>query len=243
MRHGCTGLIALSLVVRGGMLLAMPESLALDPDAYRRLAENLVEHGTFGRGEVPSAYRPPLYPLLLAPAVASGQYAQVVIGAIHLAMGVATVLLVYLLGRRWGLGKAATVAAVLVACDPILLMQSTLVMTETLAALLAVGALFALTAAAERPGAWRAAAAGAWLALASLCRPTFLVFLAVSAVMLPVLAGAWTRAAQNALGFRGGGRRGAGPLGGAQPNPARPAGGGHHARRLHALAGQQPLVL
>ena len=55
----------------------------------------------------------------------------------------ATVWLTYRLGQRWG--YLSLVVAVLVAFDPILLNQSTLVMTETLAALLAVAGLYGLT--------------------------------------------------------------------------------------------------
>jgi 4-amino-4-deoxy-L-arabinose transferase-like glycosyltransferase len=195
------GLIVLVLCVRGGVLLAMRDSLALDPDAYRRLAVNLVEHGTFGHGEVSSAYRPPLYPLVLVPAVSIGRFAEIGIAVTHLLIGVATVLLVYHLGRRWGLGRLAVVAAALVACDPILLSQSTLVMTETLATLMAVAALWLLTLAAERPSWLRVAAAGAWIALASLCRPTFLVFMAVAAVVLPWPASAWPQRVKTLLAF------------------------------------------
>jgi len=185
-------LAVLALVVRGGVLLAMRDSLVADPDAYFRLAGNLVAHGTLGQGDVPSAYRPPLYPLLLAPAAACGAGARAVIAGLHLALGVATVLLTYRLGRCWGLGNWAALAAALVACAPILLAQSTLVMTETLATLLAVTSLLALSAAAEKPASGPPAAAGASIALASLCRPTFLVFLAASALVLPAMADRWS---------------------------------------------------
>ena len=36
-----------------------------DPDGYRRLAENLAAYGVLGNGQRPSAFRPPLYPILL----------------------------------------------------------------------------------------------------------------------------------------------------------------------------------
>jgi 4-amino-4-deoxy-L-arabinose transferase-like glycosyltransferase len=184
-------LVALALAVRGGVLALKSDSLARDPDGYRYLAENLVTDGTFGYGRVPTAYRPPLYPLVLTPCVALGRLGNAAIAALHLAMGVATVLLVYRLGRRWGLGRWSLLAAALVACDPILLVQSTLVMTETLAALLAVVSLLALTAASERPSGLRAAAAGACLALAVLCRPTFLPWMGLAALVLPTFAPTW----------------------------------------------------
>ena len=95
----------------------------------------------------PGAYRPPLYPLLLTPCVLCGQQnARLAIGILHVALGFATVWLVYVLGRRWGLtDPTAAAAGLLVACNPILLAQSTQVMTETPAALLTVVGLLALT--------------------------------------------------------------------------------------------------
>ena len=51
-----------------------------------------------------------------------------------------------MLGRCWGLGRrGAALAALLVACDPILLDSSCRVMTETLATFLTTAGLLALT--------------------------------------------------------------------------------------------------
>lgn len=185
-------LVALALVVRGGVLVLRSDSLARDPDGYRHLARSLVSDGTFGYDHVPTAYRPPLYPLVLTPCVAIGRMSNAAIAVLHLAVGLVTVLLVDRLGRRWGLGHWSLLGAALVACDPILLEQSTLVMTETLATLLAVVSLLALTAASERPSALRAAAAGACLGLAVLCRATFLPWMALAALVLPAFAQTWT---------------------------------------------------
>lgn len=180
-------------IVRGSVLLFTPGALTADPDGYRLLAVNLLEHGVFGHGDTPSAYRPPLYPLALVPCVALGEWSRVAIGLLHLAIGLATVWLTYRLGQRWGLGLYSLVAAVLVAFDPILLNQSTLVMTETLAALLAVAGLYGLTLAAQRPSPGWAAAAGGVLGLAVLCRPTFLILAALAAVLVPWFAATWRR--------------------------------------------------
>jgi len=185
--------LAFALLVRGGALWSMPGALSTDPDGYRFLARSLVEHGRYAYGDVPTAYRPPLYPLMLAVCEAMGEYANVAVAMLHLAVGVATVGLAERLGRRWGLGRGALAGAVLVACDPILVVQSTLVMTETPAALLAVASLLALTSASQSPSPGRAALAGAWLALAALCRATFLPLLVFAAVLLPFFAGTWRR--------------------------------------------------
>ncbi len=178
-------LLIVALLVRGGFLLATPHALESDPDGYRALAQNLVERGIFGYGETPTAYRPPLYPLILTPLVALGDGSTAAIGILHVVLGVATVGLAYRLANLWGLERLSVVAAGLVAVDPLLLMQSTIVMTETLAVFLAVLALIGLTLAAKQPTTARTALAGFAVALASLCRPTFLPWMALGALVLP----------------------------------------------------------
>ena len=138
------------------------------------MAENLVRHATFGNQETHTAYRPPLYPCVLAPCVALGSASRVAIGLVHLVLGLGTVWLTYRLALLCGLGRWAPLAAVMVACDPILLAQSTLVMTETLATFLAVAALVSPAIAVERRSARWALAAGGVIGLCVLCRPTFL---------------------------------------------------------------------
>ncbi len=234
--------ILLALLIHGGVLLLTPGALETDPDGYRRLAENLVEQGTFGtevrcplraptegwsgegqgegkphsrsspaltltlsqreRGLEPTAYRPPLYPLLLTGCVALGDCSRMAIGMLHLVLGVATVGLTLVLGRWWGLGnRGASLAALLVACDPILLGQSTQVMTETPAAFLTAAGLLVLTLLGRqlncRPESggngcgsstaaptWAAILAGATLALGALCRPTLLLWTIAAGVVL-----------------------------------------------------------
>jgi 4-amino-4-deoxy-L-arabinose transferase-like glycosyltransferase len=189
-----------ALVIRGGFLLATSDALKTDTDDYRRLAENLVRHGTFGLDHVPTAYRPPLYPLLLAGCVALGDYSRVTIGLLHVLLGVATVLLVWRLGATAGsilgatagsrfgatagLSSSAVLAALLIALDPILLAQSALVMTETLATFLTTAGLAALVWTTRRPTAFRAMLAGVTLGLGVLCRPTLLLWALAVAVVL-----------------------------------------------------------
>ena len=99
---GLCAVLLFALLIRGGALLVTPNALRVDTDGYRRLAENLVAHGTFGVGDVPTAYRPPLYPLLLAGCVALGDAGRLAIGVLHVVLGVATVGLVWVLGATLG---------------------------------------------------------------------------------------------------------------------------------------------
>lgn len=170
--------LVFAIVVRAAVLIIGVAGFERDVDGYRRLAENLRATGVFGwvdseeTGQVnPTRFRPPLYPLLLAALIRQGTLAPVAVGLLHLALGIATVGSVLLLSSRSNMGRWSALAALLVACDPILLFQSTQIMTETLAAALATFGLVCL-AGSRRPMA--AGMAGAVMALAILCRSTFL---------------------------------------------------------------------
>ena len=108
------------------------------------------------------------------------------LGLFHVLLGVGTVWGVLRLGELSGLDPRATLAgALMVAIDPILVNQSVQLMSETLAAFLAMWTLVALARLHREPSVPRSVIAGALAALAALCRPTFLVWLLVVAVVLP----------------------------------------------------------
>lgn len=188
--------LLVALAIRGGALWGLRSNLAADPDSYRQLAENLLATGHYSRALplddhparatlLPTAYRPVLYPLLLALCSRAGEVSLVAVGIVHLALGLLTVTLVFDLALRWKLGLlAAVLAALLVACDPILVYQSSFIMTETLATLLAVGCWWQLSRWGERPTLGNLVACGALLGLAILCRPTFLPWAALVMVAI-----------------------------------------------------------
>lgn len=182
-------LLIVAALVRVGALAAMPDALLADPDGYRQLAENMLEHGVLGHGLVPTAYRPPAYPLLLVPCAALGAGTPAAIGMLHVLLGLATAGLTFALARRAGMKDIpAALAAGLVALDPILLTQSALVMSETLAALLVVLSVWLLDRCTHRPTAGNAVLAGAAWGGVVLCRPGLLAFAALAAIWLPWLA-------------------------------------------------------
>lgn len=113
----------------------------------------------------------------------------------HWLLGVATVAVVYRFARRLDFGpKSAAAVGFLVAVDPILLQQSRLVMTETLAALFAALLLDATAAVVSRrspqtalapkapvsasvaPAPAAFAALGVLFGVSTLCRPAFFAF-------------------------------------------------------------------
>ena len=179
-------ILALSLVVRVAAVVALFGSLEADPDAYRKLAENVRLRSIYATTDEPTAFRPPLYPLLLTMTVADGQVSSVLVAGLHVVFGAGTVLLTFLLAEACGLKRGAFLAAGLVAIDPILLNQSALVMTETLATLLAAAGMLTLARVSRTPTTASAALAGAILGLAALCRPTFLPWLGIAGALLLV---------------------------------------------------------
>jgi hypothetical protein len=133
--------LAVGLIVRVAVLVSGWGSLALDDDAYGRLAVYWAETGTYGlpapsadAAELvmrPTAYRPPLYPWLLSWFVTGGHLSLISVAVTHLWLGLATSGLTFAIASRLQVRWPA-LPALAVACDPILLRGSQLVMTETL---------------------------------------------------------------------------------------------------------------
>lgn len=185
-RRRATGVLLLvlaALALRTAATYARWGQLRRDPDAYRLIAENVALRGVFSRAPqneppTPTAFRPPIYPLMLALISPTSPASPLRVAVFHVLLGMLTVLVTWAVARRWGLGRWSYLAAVLVACDPILLNQSSQVMTETLATLIAVVCLWTLTR-WNPVMSWRNAIInGSLLGLAVLCRPTFLIWAA-----------------------------------------------------------------
>jgi Dolichyl-phosphate-mannose-protein mannosyltransferase len=181
-RARVAAILALAALLRGLALWQFGGNLSLDPDSYREIARNLAHGRGFGfdPGQLngsPTAYRPPLYPLLLA-AITLGssdhpEMFQWGLGCVQLALGVATVWLTILLGGRLRLGRWSLAAGLLVAIDPLLVYNTSLVMTETTATFLVV--LLLWTASRGTTSGARLLS-GALFGLCTLCRPTFWAF-------------------------------------------------------------------
>ncbi|WP_246112745.1 ArnT family glycosyltransferase [Allorhodopirellula solitaria] len=199
----CICLVAAVLIVRGGFLFSHQDSLHEDPDAYRVIAQTLAKTDVFGLpvgmdGARPTAFRPPLYPWLLSWLVDdSGTLSNSSVAIFHWILGGLTVVFTWDIARRLLSNGAAAIAAGLVLIDPILLWQSSLVMTETIATALAVSVWWWIARHTQpavddqgqptprRAYLLNAFVLGTLLALCILCRPTFLVW---AMLVLPVLA-------------------------------------------------------
>lgn len=199
---GFVGVLVFAMLTRGVVLVQGQHRLSDDPDAYRTIATTLARTGVFGLpnglpadklNAKPTAFRPPLYPWLLSHLVGDdGQLSNRSVAVFQWLMGCVTVVLVFDVGRSLLGMKAGVLAGFLSAIDPILLWQSTLVMTETLATFLAIATCWwwvvrfkpSEADRCEKGGLANAVVLSGLLGLAFLCRPTFLVW---AVLVLPAL--------------------------------------------------------
>lgn len=181
--------------------VATPTSLDADPDAYGALAITLSQTGTFGLRDAqgvahPTAFRPLLYPWLLSFLVDGDHLNRIAVICLHAVLGGITVGLTVLASRRL-IGGTGLVAGLLVGIDPILLQQSTLVMTETLAAMLGTAVIWWWTTRQSArqhtlPRVRFALVLGGLLSLAFLCRPTFFVWAGLLILACLMVDQPWT---------------------------------------------------
>ena len=177
--------LLMALLMRLAVVGFQFESLsATDPDSYRAIAMNLVETGTYSLGADPTAFRPPVYPLILSLGMFLGIPHDIWVGGIHILFGVLTVLLTYRVALMMNRKPVALLAATLVCVDPILLNQSVLTMTETTATLLGILAIWLLVRTVDNANKLNIVLTGVTLGVAGLCRPTFFVFAAMGLLVL-----------------------------------------------------------
>ncbi|REJ86801.1 MAG: phospholipid carrier-dependent glycosyltransferase [Planctomycetota bacterium] len=173
-------IVLLGFAVRVVAVSLWQENLVQDRDAYLALAAGLLEgRGLSSPGTTrPTAFRPPLYPMLLA--ARGGADALAYVAIVHVLLGTATVALTLLLARRLGLGtRAAALAAGIVGLDPLLVLYTTFPMTETLSTFLTTALLLWIVHFAQAQGPPRRTSllfAGVLFGLNVLCRPTLWVF-------------------------------------------------------------------
>lgn len=209
-------LTVIVLMIRGAVLFYNVGSFDADPDNYRALAENIQTEHVFGTGETPTAFRPPLYPAVLSgvfhltkgepnPLLRSPEETKTPksflenfrltknssIALTHWILGLLTVFMTYFCGRYLDLThEGSAFAALLVGIDPILLQQSRLVMTETLAAFFAVLVLLMfLKFTVPGRNALFAFVPGVLLGYAVLCRPAFLLLALLALIPLILIKG------------------------------------------------------
>ena len=174
-------LLSFGLLLRGGVMVWRADELRTDPDAYVGLAVSLHEGNGFATPgtESPTAFRPPLYPLLLS-ICGAGQPWGVVL--LHLLCGAGTIAAAWRLAGIFGSREVTILSTALVAADPLLLRYAPLPMTETLSALLITWLMVLLISpraeahGSSRSRIWAAVFVGVLWSLNGLCRPTIWAF-------------------------------------------------------------------
>lgn len=133
-----------SLVLRLFLMLLRSGDLRTDPDSYAILAQNMVQQFGFckPRSNLPTAFRPPLYPFLLSLPLYFGIAVSTAVAFVNLLCSAVTVISTWWLARLIGLsGRWLILVTIAAAVDPLLLRYSVLAMTEVLTAALLTTAL------------------------------------------------------------------------------------------------------
>jgi 4-amino-4-deoxy-L-arabinose transferase-like glycosyltransferase len=180
------GIAALGLALRVWYLLDMvgDSSLVGDGLEFHGLAGVLSEGRGFvspltapGAEAVPTAHKPPLYPLTLAGVSSLGWTGYVSHQVASALIGTATVVVCALLAQRLAGNRAAVIAAVIGAAYPVFLVADASLRAESLFGLLIALALLAAYRVLERPTTWRLVQLGAVIGLAALTRSEGLLLL------------------------------------------------------------------
>lgn len=171
--------LLLVILLRITAAVVAPQMLTTDADGYiAHAAATLRHHGFVGpfTGQ-PTAFRPPLYPLVLAAALACGLSPSTAVLLVSIGASVTCSTAVFWLARSMlGSHRAALLCALATAIDPLLLRYSIQPMTEVpCAALLTLACAAVAHAAAHGSQPRIQFAAGLLLAAAALTRPTVLL--------------------------------------------------------------------
>ena len=168
------GILIIGIGVRLALVFPRLAEPPDDPDNYLPIAQAVASGAGISFKGRPTAYRPPLYPLVLAPMVSAwgtGARLTAPLAVFHLGLGAAAIVLTHLGALRFGLSpRRALFAAAVVAFDPVLVVQCRSVMTETLAATLLAFSLWALARNTTRS----MVISGVGFGLLALCRPSLL---------------------------------------------------------------------
>jgi hypothetical protein len=154
-------------------------SLIAQGEGFVRPAEALIE-GRF----LPTAHRPPLYPLVLAGVTKAGGTSPDALRLVGVASGAGSIWVLGLLGRKLAGPRAGLLAAGLAAVYPTLVAADGALMTESLYGCLAALVLLAAYRLFEAPGPGRAIVLGILAGLAALTRAEGLLLLVLLVVPL-----------------------------------------------------------
>jgi hypothetical protein len=179
-------LVGLAARIAYGLITKDASGFTGDALWYHQVANNLAEgHGyvvPFRRGDaVPTAFHLPLFPTVLAAFSLVGLDSETAHMLVGCAMGALTVALVGVIARRLAGDAAGLAAAAIAALYPGLVMNDSVLLSESLTGPTIAAALLAALHLRDRPSAARALLLGALIGLAALNRS--------EAILLVVLLG------------------------------------------------------
>ncbi len=152
-------LLAAGVVVRLGMVIAAgnnpstPWNGGGDKEEYLRLARNILAGDGFSYAHVPTAFRPPLFPHLLAGLIyLFPQHWTIALYVLQFFAGLATAWLCGRLANRWAGEMAGRFAFLAALFMPTLVYFTTEVLTESIALLLGILFVLYLDKAMRTPG-------------------------------------------------------------------------------------------
>jgi 4-amino-4-deoxy-L-arabinose transferase-like glycosyltransferase len=187
------GILALAALLRCLVILAWfllngnTEALHYpDTATYLAPAQSLLDHGTLERNGSPEIIRGPGYPLLLTLGLAAGHVEAVTV-LLQMLLSVATVYLVYRCALELANGQTrlALAAAALYAVEPLSVVYSCLLLTETLFTFLIASFLFALIHFLKHDSARSLLIAAVLLSASAFVRPvSYYLPLVVTGVLL-----------------------------------------------------------
>ena len=178
--------VGFGLVARGIFVLALPPLLHLDSDSYFEITQRLWNGEGFGD----LSRRAPLYPLFLWLAARSGVAGLLPAVLMQHLLGVATVVLLYLLARRLlpiRMRPVAVITGLVLAVIPYPILIEQSVLSESLFLFLLAAAAYLLLAWRQEERPRSAVFCGALLAAAALTRPVAVGIFPLWAAMLILL--------------------------------------------------------
>ena len=179
--------VALAVAVPrfAALLYERDDILAAYTDKSDTFALTFLDSGTYGFiPGIPSAYTQPLYGFFLIPIYWVFDRSWLAVGVAHIAVAVATALLVYAIGRRVASDRVALVGALLATLHPYLVWHDVHLNREILDHLLAAAVVLLALIAAERGRSYTwAAFLGGALGLAILGNARL--------ALLPLVVGLW----------------------------------------------------
>jgi 4-amino-4-deoxy-L-arabinose transferase-like glycosyltransferase len=170
-------IFAIAFLIRLLAVMFLPQS-APDTGTYHNIAINLLERGAFSLdGIMPTGRFAPVYPAFLAASYKLFGTVFLPVRMIQVIIDSFTCVLIYhialMLFRR---GRVGVISGLIASFHPSLIGSTTFVLTETLYAFLLTVSVLLLVKAAKSAKIRAYCLAGAALGIATLCRPTSMLF-------------------------------------------------------------------